>query len=71
MSTPALPLLGLGLGAASSTIGASGLAVLLWGAPDLRSQDRWTIGATMALLIGSGAVLTAISSARYQEARRA
>jgi len=70
VTTRTLPLLGLGLGAASSTIGASGLAALLWGAPDLRQRDRWTIGATMAVLIGSGAILTAVSSARYQEARR-
>jgi hypothetical protein len=70
LTSPALPLLGLGLGAASSTIGASGLAVLLWGAPQLSQRDRWTIGLTMATLIGGGAMLTAISSTRYAEMRR-
>jgi hypothetical protein len=68
LKTATLPLIGLGVGAATSTIGASGLAALLWGAPELRRRDRWTIGTTMALLIGGGAMLTAISQVRLREA---
>ena len=67
MTERALPLLGLGVGAATSAIGASGLAALLWGAPQLSSRDRWTIGATMLALIGTGAMLTTVSQARIRE----
>lgn len=68
MSSAALPLIGLGLGAATSTIGASGLAVLLWGAPQITKRDRFTIGAAMLALIGGGAMLTTISQVRIREA---
>ncbi len=67
MSSRALPLLGLGVGAAISTIGASGLAALLWGASDLSKRDRLTIGATMGFFIGGGAMLTALSQMQLRE----
>ena len=61
MTTTVAPLVGLGLGATASAIGAGGLAAVLWGSPTLSRRDRWTVGAAMALLIGSGAALSAIS----------
>jgi hypothetical protein len=63
-------LIALGIGAATSAIGTGGLAALLWGAPELRKRDRWTVGAAMVGLIGAGAMLTTIGQQRVREVRR-
>jgi hypothetical protein len=68
VSSSALPLLGLGVGAATSAIGTGGMAALLWGAPRLQKRDRWTIGFAMVGLVGVGAMLTAMSHMRLREA---
>lgn len=68
MSSPALPLIGLGLGAAASAVGAGGLAALLWGAPELKKADRYTMGATMVGLIGLGAMVTTICQSNIRDA---
>jgi len=65
----AFPLLGLGFGAAASAIGAGGLAAVLWGSPTMTQRDRYTVGASMALLIAMGAVLSTVSSSRLEVRR--
>jgi len=60
------PLLGLGLGATTSAIGAGGLAAVLWGSPTMTKSDRYTVGTAMALLIGVGAILSTVSTSRLE-----
>jgi hypothetical protein len=63
-------LVGLGLGATTSAIGATGLAASLWGSDKMSKRDRYTVGAVMASLLGAGAILSALSSAQLQGGRR-
>jgi hypothetical protein len=55
-------LIPIGVGATASSVGAVGLAAALFGSSAMSQRDRyWMIG-TMALLVGSGAVLSTIGA---------
>jgi hypothetical protein len=55
-------LVAIGVGATASSVGAVGLAAALFGSSQLSKRDRTTLGIFMALLVGSGAILSTIGA---------
>lgn len=68
--TPVLPLVGVAVGTASTTVGAAGLSMLLFSTVKIEPKERVSIGAAALALLGLGTALSAVSGWQLQQARR-